>query len=204
MEPRGIIAEFDKDDGRWTVHIGCQGAFGMRNNLAEIMGVGKEQVHVLVGHVGGSFGMKAQVYPEYVCVLHAARELGRPVKWIDTRSGAFLSDQHGRDHEFAVELALDAQGTFLAARATGYGNMGAYLSMVSPMMATRNIVRNMVSFYRVPVIEVSTKCVLTNTHDRQRLSRRRKAGRQLLHGAADRHRGAAKWASIVSSFVAAT
>jgi aerobic carbon-monoxide dehydrogenase large subunit len=163
MEPRGIIAEYDKADERWTVHTGCQGAFGMRNNLADVMGVAKEKVHVLVGHVGGSFGMKAQVYPEYICVLHAARDLDRPVKWIDTRSGAFLSDQHGRDHEFMVELALDKDGKFLAARATGYGNMGAYMSMVSPMMATRNIVRNMVSFYRVPVIEVSSKCVLTNT-----------------------------------------
>ena len=65
----------------------------MRNGLADIMGVEQSKVHVLVGNVGGSFGMKAAVYPEYVPVLHCARELGRPVKWIDTRSGAFVSDQ---------------------------------------------------------------------------------------------------------------
>jgi carbon-monoxide dehydrogenase large subunit len=161
MEPRGIVADYD--GGRWTVHIGCQGAFGMRNNLADIMGVEQDKVHVLVGNVGGSFGMKAPVYPEYVPVLHGARALGRPVKWIDTRSGAFVSDQHGRDHEFTVELALDRDGKFLAARAVGYGNMGAYLSAVGPMPATRNVVRNMVSLYQVPAIEVSSKCVLTNT-----------------------------------------
>ncbi len=161
MEPRGILADWDGD--RWTVHIGCQGAFGMRNGLAAIMGVDKEKVHVLVGNVGGSFGMKAPVYPEYVCALHGARELGRPVKWIDTRSGAFLSDHHGRDHEFTIELALDADGHFLAARAVGYGNMGAFLGTVGPMPATRNVVRNMVSVYRIPAIEVSSKCMLTNT-----------------------------------------
>ena len=163
MEPRGLIAEYDAESRRWTVHIGCQGAFGMRNSLADIMDVPKEQVHVLTGHVGGSFGMKAPVYPEYVCAMHGARALGRPVKWIETRSGSFLSDHHGRDHEFTIELALDKDGKFLATRATGYGNMGAYLSAVGPMPATKNIVRNMVSVYQVPVMEVSSKCVLTNT-----------------------------------------
>lgn len=163
MEPRGLIADYDKRSGRWTITIGCQGVFGMRKNLAEIMGVPTDNIHVLTGHVGGSFGMKAQVYPEYVCALHAAREIGRPVKWTDFRSDSFLSDQHGRDHEFTVELALDDNGKFLAIRATGYGNMGAYLSSVGPIPPTRNIVRNMVSLYQVPVMEVSTKCVLTNT-----------------------------------------
>jgi len=163
MEPRGLNVDYDKASERWTVTIGCQGVFGMRKNLADIMGVPTEKMHVLAGHVGGSFGMKAQVYPEYVCALHAARQLGRPVKWIGTRSDSFLSDQHGRDHEFTVELALDEDGKFLATRATGYGNMGAYLSFVGPMPSTRNIVRNMVSVYQVPVMEVSTKCVVTNT-----------------------------------------
>lgn len=163
MEPRGLIASYDKDADRWTVNIGCQGVFGMRKNLAEIMGVSAEKMHILTGNVGGSFGMKAQVYPEYVCVLHAAREIGRPIKWIDSRLGSFVSDQHGRDHEFTVELALNKNGKFLATRATGFGNMGAYLSSVGPIPATRNIVRNMVSVYQVPLMEVSTKCVVTNT-----------------------------------------
>ena len=64
-----------------------------------MLGVEPEQVRVLTGNVGGSFGMKAATYPEYVCILHAARALGRPVKWTDERSGSFVSDSHGRDHE---------------------------------------------------------------------------------------------------------
>ena len=88
----------------------------MKGQLVDILGVKPEKVHVMIGNVGGSFGMKAPVYPEYVCVLHAARLLGRPVKWTDERSGAFVSDHHGRDHEMTAELALDKDGHFLAVR----------------------------------------------------------------------------------------
>ena len=77
-----------------------------------------KEVHVLTGQVGGSFGMKAAVFPEYICLLHAARALGRPVKWTDERSGSFVSDSHGRDHEVVGELALDEDGNFLAVRST--------------------------------------------------------------------------------------
>ena len=87
-------------------------------------------MRILTGQVGGSFGMKAAVFPEYICLLHAARALGRPVKWTDERSGSFVSDSHGRDHEVTGELALDADGTFLAVRLTSFGNMGAFLSPV--------------------------------------------------------------------------
>ena len=118
---------------------------------------------MLTGNVGGSFGMKAAVYPEYVPILHAAKELGRPVKWTADRFESFVSDHHGRDHEFDGELALDAKGKFLAARFTGYGNTGAYLGPVSPLMSTLNIVKNAVSVYKLPLIEVSTKVVFTNT-----------------------------------------
>ena len=118
---------------------------------------------MLTGNVGGSFGMKAAVYPEYVALLHAARALGRPVKWTDDRSGSFLSDHHGRDHEMTAELALDREGNFLALRLTGYGNMGAYLGPVAPLMSTLNAVKNSVSVYKTPLLEVSTKCVFTNT-----------------------------------------
>jgi len=118
---------------------------------------------VLAGNVGGSFGMKAAVYPEYVPILHAARELGRPVKWTADRFESFVSDHHGRDHEFAGELALDEKGKFLAVRFTGYGNTGAYLGPVSPLMSTLNIVKNAVSVYKLPLIEVATKVMFTNT-----------------------------------------
>jgi carbon-monoxide dehydrogenase large subunit len=163
MEPRAAVAAFDPASGRFTLHTGCQGAFGMRSSIADLLGVPADKVHVLVGNVGGSFGMKAAPYPEYICALHAARALGRPVKWTADRFESFLADHHGRDHEFVGELALDDKGRFLAARFTGYGNMGAYLGAVSPIMSTLNIVKNAMGVYRTPLIEVSTKCMFTNT-----------------------------------------
>jgi aerobic carbon-monoxide dehydrogenase large subunit len=163
MEPRAAVAAFDPASGRFTLHTGCQGAFGMRGSLADLLGVPADKVHVLVGNVGGSFGMKAAPYPEYICALHAARALGRPVKWTADRFESFLADHHGRDHEFVGELALDDKGRFLAARFTGYGNMGAYLGAVSPIMSTLNIVKNAMGVYRTPLIEVSTRCMFTNT-----------------------------------------
>jgi carbon-monoxide dehydrogenase large subunit len=163
MEPRAALAAYDPAADHWTLHVGCQGAFGMRGQIADILGAPPEKVRVLVGNVGGSFGMKAAAYPEYVCILHAARALGRPVKWTDDRSGSFLSDQQGRDHELEGELALDSEGRFLALRVKVFGNMGGYLGTVSPLMPTLNIVKNVVSVYRTPAIEVSSKCVVTNT-----------------------------------------
>src|SRR5258708_39055375 len=107
--------------------------------------------------------MTAQAYREYVCLLHAASQLKRPVKGTDGRSSSFLSDSHGRDHEKVAELALDAEGHFLAIRLPGTGNMGAYLGAVAPLPPTVNAVKNMVGVYRTPLIEVSTQCVFTNT-----------------------------------------
>jgi carbon-monoxide dehydrogenase large subunit len=114
-------------------------------------------------NVGGSFGMKGSIYPEYVCLAHAARALGRPVKWTDERSGSFLSDQHGRDHEMTAELAIDKDGKFLAVRVTGYGNVGAYLGTVAPQPPSMNVVRNVCGVYSIPLMEVSTKVCFTNT-----------------------------------------
>jgi carbon-monoxide dehydrogenase large subunit len=164
MEPRSAIGEYDPQEGRWILRVGSQGVFGMRAQLAkEILKVPAEKVRMLTGNVGGSFGMKANVYPEYVCALHAARALGRPVKWTDERTGSFLSDQHGRDHEVTAELALDKEARFLAVRLTAFANMGAWLSPVAPLMGTGNFVKNVQSNFATPLIEVATRCVLTNT-----------------------------------------
>ena len=135
----------------------------MRGMAAQVLGVEQAQVRVVTGNIGGSFGMKATVYAEYVCALHAARALGRPVKWTDERSTSFVSDSHGRDHQITAELALDADGQFLAVRLTSFGNMGAFLANVGPMPSTLNAVKNVQNVYRTPLIEVSTKCVFTNT-----------------------------------------
>src|SRR2546422_591982 len=131
MEPRAALCAYDAAAGRWTLTAPGQGVFAMRNQLADILGVPQDKVRLRTFHVGGSFGMKGSIYPEYVCLAHASRALARPVKWTDERSGSFLSDQHGRDAEMTAELALDKDGRFLAVRVTGYGNVGAYLGTVA-------------------------------------------------------------------------
>jgi carbon-monoxide dehydrogenase large subunit len=161
MEPRAALAAYD--GSRFTLYVGSQGVTGMRAQVSDALGVDAKAVHILTGQVGGSFGMKGVLFPEYVCVLHAARALGQPVKWTDERSGSFFSDSHGRDQDFIGELALAEDGTFLALRLTGFADMGAFLSPMGPIPGTLNVVKNVQSMYRTPLIEVSSKCVFTNT-----------------------------------------
>jgi carbon-monoxide dehydrogenase large subunit len=164
LEPRSAIADYQQQSERFTLYVGCQGVFGMRNTLAsDILKVDPKKVRVVSGQIGGSFGMKSAVFPEYICLLHAARVLGRPVKWTDRRSESFVSDHHGRDHEYCAELALDAEARFLAVRVTGFGNIGAYMSPFGPFMPTIGIGKNIASVYRTPLIEIRTKIVLSNT-----------------------------------------
>src|SRR5688500_18628101 len=163
MEPRAGICAYDKASGKFTLTAPSQGVWGQKGQLVDILGVTPDKVRILTYNVGGSFGMKAPIYPEYVCLAHAARELGRPVKWTDERSGSFMSDHHGRDHEITGELALSAEGRFLALRMSGYGNVGAYLSTVAPQPPSMNLVRNACGVYRFPAFEVSTKVCFTNT-----------------------------------------
>jgi len=164
MEPRAAIGEYDAGAGRWTLYSSSQGVHGMKTSLMDILGAPADKVRVVTGQVGGSFGMKASVYPEYVCILHAARTLGRPVKWTDERSGSFVSDHHGRAQDMAIEIAFDENAHILAMRLTGYGDMGGYLAQFGPLLPTGNQVKNIASIYRTPLIEVSTKCVFTNTN----------------------------------------
>ena len=161
MEPRAAIGEYDPLTGRYTLHAGTQGVFSIRNALAPLLGVEPDQVRVLTGNVGGSFGMKISAFPEFLLVLHAAKALGRPVKWRDERSDSFVADHAGRDHRMTGELALDAEGNFLAVRLTGYGNCGAWPIVAIPF--TANAVRNVASLYKTPLIEVASRGVFTNT-----------------------------------------
>ncbi len=163
IEPRSAIGEFDATAEKWTLHSCSQGVFGLKNMMADILGAPPAKVRVLTGNVGGSFGMKAASYPEYVCILHGARALGRPIKWTDERSGSFMSDHHGRDHDMTVEVAFDQDGMIQALRLTGYGNLGGYCSAFGPLLPTLNLVKNIVSMYRTPLLEVATQCVFTNT-----------------------------------------
>ncbi|WP_315705305.1 MULTISPECIES: xanthine dehydrogenase family protein molybdopterin-binding subunit [unclassified Bradyrhizobium] len=162
MEPRVALASFDKENERYTLQVPTQGVSGNKLMLAKILNVAPEKVRILTGNVGGSFGMKNVGYPEYVCILHAAKELGRPVKWRDERSGSFLSDSHGRDQIIHGELALDAEGHFLAVRLSGYGNLGAYITGVAPSPLSLNTGKNLASVYRTPLLSVDIKTVLTN------------------------------------------
>ncbi len=131
--------------------------------LAKILNVPNDKVRILTANVGGSFGMKNVNYPEYICILHAAKTLGRPVKWTDERSSSFLSDSHGRSQLMHAELALDADGKFLAVRLQGYGNLGAYITGVAPGPLSLNTGKNLASVYRTPLLGVDIKTVLTNT-----------------------------------------
>jgi len=164
MEPRAAIGEYDAATDKWTLYSSSQGVHGMKTSLMDILNAPADKVRVVTGQVGGSFGMKASVYPEYVCILHGARQLGRPVKWTDERSGSFVSDHHGRAQDMVMEVAFDENAHILAMRLTGYGNMGGYLAQFGPLLPTGNQVKNITSIYRTPLIEVATKCVFTNTN----------------------------------------
>ncbi len=163
MEPRAATGEYDATSDKWTLHSSSQGVFGMKTTLMDVLGASADKVRVITGQVGGSFGMKASVYPEYICILHGAKALGRPVKWTDERSGSFVSDQHGRAQDMIIEVAFDDKAHILAIRLSGYGDMGGYLAQFGPLLSTGNQVKNIASVYRTPLIEVATKCVFTTT-----------------------------------------
>lgn len=163
MEPRVGLASYDKATERYTIQMPTQGVAGNRANLAKNLKVPNEKVRILTANVGGSFGMKNVNYPEYMCILYAAKALGRPVKWLDERSTSFLSDSHGRAQKIHAELALDAEGHFLAAKLEGYGNLGAYITGVAPSPLSLNTSKNFSSVYRTPLMAVDIKTVLTNT-----------------------------------------
>ena len=163
MEPRAMLVEYDAASDRLTFHMQSQGVFGMRNGLAATLGLPPEKIRVVTGQVGGSFGMKGVVFPEYIALAHAARALRRPVKWTEARTDSFVSDHQGRDHDLDAELALDKDGRFLALRFTGYGNLGAYMSPFGVMIASLNIHRNAQSVYRTPLIGITMKAMFTNT-----------------------------------------
>ncbi|MGM4917704.1 molybdopterin cofactor-binding domain-containing protein [Tardiphaga sp. 813_E8_N1_3] len=163
MEPRCALATYEKSGSRYVIQVPTQGVAGNRNTLAKQLNVAPDKVRILTGNVGGSFGMKNISYPEYICLLHAAKELGKPVKWLDERSSSFLSDSHGRAQDIHAELALDKDGKFLAVRLKGYGNLGAYITGVSPSPLSLNTGKNLASVYKTPLLSVDIKCVLTNT-----------------------------------------
>ncbi|MCC6380219.1 MAG: xanthine dehydrogenase family protein molybdopterin-binding subunit [Burkholderiales bacterium] len=162
IEPRTTLASVDAS-GRLTIRTSCQTPTGWRDELANALGLGKEAIRVLVGDVGGGFGMKTTLYAEDVLVAHCARTLGRPIGWCAERLDEFLSASHGRDVNTTIGLALDPDGRILALRVDSRANLGAYATpagvviqlLIGPWVTT--------SIYDIGTIDVRIKGVLTNT-----------------------------------------
>ncbi len=148
MEPRGALGQYDAARGRYTLHLDVQYPHRVRDLLAErILKVPKEAVRVVAGDVGGAFGAKGWAYVEQRHVLWLARKLGRPVKWTCERSEAPLADEHGRDCVSEAELALDAEGRFLALRVRTTNNLGAYVSSDRQLLPTFSNLGSLVGMY---------------------------------------------------------
>ncbi len=163
MEPRGCLGEFDEASGRYTLRTGGQGVHSMQGVLAEMMGLEPQRIRVIQADVGGGFGMKIWVYPEYPVCLLAARLTGRPVKWVSDRSEGFVSDTHGRDHVTRVQIALDAEGRMLALRASITANLGAYLSQFGPFIPTDAGAKMYNGVYAFQAVHVECRGAYTNT-----------------------------------------
>ncbi len=163
MEPRAGIGTWDEATQRYTLIAGTQGVAIVRKLLASVFGVPPRTIRVLTHDVGGGFGMKAQCYPEYAAVLYAARKVKRPVKWCNSRTESFLSDNAGRDGVLEGELALDAQGRFLALRVRTFVGLGAATTQFAAIFGTANTKNCLSSVYRFPTIHIGVKLVLTNT-----------------------------------------
>ena len=160
MEPRAAVGEYDTATQRYTLHAGNGGAVRLKHELAGILGVPAEKVRALMHDIGGNFGTRGFIYPEFALVTWAARCVGRPVKWTCDRSEAFVSDYQGRDLAVDAELALDAEGHFLALRGSNIGNAGAHTANFSPLRKGLEI---MSSIYRMPAAQVRGRAVLSNT-----------------------------------------
>jgi carbon-monoxide dehydrogenase large subunit len=164
MEPRACMGAYDKATGKYTLYTGSQGVHGMRAAIAKfILGVENEKLRVITKDVGGGFGMKSFIYHEYPLVLFAAKQLGRPVKWVSERSEAFLSDTQGRDHVTESAIALDKDHRILAIRTTTTAALGGYLSHFAPFVPTMAAPGMQVGVYAIPAFYTATKCVFTNT-----------------------------------------
>jgi carbon-monoxide dehydrogenase large subunit len=160
MEPRAAVGVYDAAAKRYTLYAGSGGVVRQKRELAAMLGVEEGAVRVVARDTGGNFGTKNSFFPEFVLVAWASRRLGRPVKWTCERREAFLSDYQGRDLTVEAELALDAQGNFLALRASNLSNAGAHSASHVPLSKGASIIT---SVYRFPAAYVRARAVLSNT-----------------------------------------
>ena len=164
MEPRGCIGHYDSADDHYTIYTTLQQAHPYRASLASnVIKVPESKVRVVAGDIGGSFGMKSEIYNEVALVLLASRTVGRPVKWISDRSEAFVSDCQGRDNVTEAALALDKDGRFLGQRVRTIGNLGAYVMQTGPNPLVVNL-GTLAGVYTTPAIHVDVTGVFSNTN----------------------------------------
>jgi carbon-monoxide dehydrogenase large subunit len=162
MEPRACLAAYDSASQKYALYACTQGTAGMRGQLVYTMGVPDEKIDVIAEDVGGGFGVRFNMYPEYCAVLLAAKRCGRPVKWTGSRSEVFLSDEQGRDVASESELALDASGKFLALRFSYVADLGAYLAPTGPFINTQGVVACLTGVYDVQAACARVKLAVTN------------------------------------------
>jgi aerobic carbon-monoxide dehydrogenase large subunit len=163
MEPRGCLAEYDTHDDRFIIRCTLQSPHRTRATLAGILKVPETNIRVVADNVGGGFGMKGAIFPDYIAVPVAAKILGRPVKWICERSEGLLSDEHSRDNVVDAELALDRDGKFLALRIKTYANIGAYHTSDRAAGTALSNVGCLAATYMTPVFHVEVLGVMTHT-----------------------------------------
>ncbi|MBI3434442.1 MAG: xanthine dehydrogenase family protein molybdopterin-binding subunit [Proteobacteria bacterium] len=163
IEPRGATASYDAATGNYTIRVCSQGVSTMRENIIAALGVPREKLRVITEDVGGAFGMKTPAYPEYLALLVAAKIAGRSVHWMSTRSEAFVSDNQARESIAQAELALDDKGKFLALRIRHHANLGAFVAPAGAHLNTNNFARCLPGMYRIAPIDVSARCMFSNT-----------------------------------------
>jgi aerobic carbon-monoxide dehydrogenase large subunit len=161
MEPRTIAADYDVASGLYTIYTGSgRGVAKVRTDLAQILGVPVERVRCVCGDMGGNFGTRNLFYPEYALLAWASRLVGRPVKWTCERSDSFLSDWQGRDLTVTAELALDAEGHFLAVRGSNLSNLGGHATAFGPLQKGIGLMSNV---YAIPTVHFRGRGAVTNT-----------------------------------------
>ena len=164
MEPRVAVGDYARGTGDHTLYTTSQNPHVIRLLMgAFVLGIPEHKLRVVAPDVGGGFGTKIFHYQEEAFCTFAAKACNRPVKWTSSRSEAFMSDAHGRDHVTKIQMALDADNNFTALRTDTYANMGAYLSTFAPSVPTWLHGTLMAGNYKTPLIYVNVKAVFTNT-----------------------------------------
>ncbi|MFN0160827.1 MAG: xanthine dehydrogenase family protein molybdopterin-binding subunit [Burkholderiales bacterium] len=163
MEPRACLVAFDAVSGRFTIHSPSQGLLGARGQIEQISGVAAKDIELVVEDVGGSFGIRSTPYSEVFLSMIAARSLGRPVKWVGSRTDSFLSDYHGRALALTGEVAMDGEGQFLAMRWNDEVDLGGYAGPFGAFIGTQNLSITSHGVYAVPAVHVTSRLAYTNT-----------------------------------------